>query len=193
MRIINAIVKEYVPASPDTGLPELLLATADGDRTFGGWDIPEDEFKFGLLDALHPDDQAGLRMFGPGDFCRLKEEEEEFGNLVEIGHADRDIWYRPEPVDPPTAEERLALIGRMMEWAFDDTADSHFRSELSEEKKNPQYFSEGLCYIACAIACPAEAFEPGVVPYKYNELIACLKGNPNGLLDELVRFKAIRL
>jgi len=186
MKTINAIIREYVPASPDTGLPELLLATADGDRTFGGWDIPEDEFKFGLLDVLHPDNQAGLRMFGPGNFCRLEEDE---GGLVGIGNYYFELWYRPEPVDPPTAEERLALIGRTLDWLFYDAGGIH-RTAVEATRD----YMLGMNCIALAIAHPdGGAFEPGLRPDRYAELMNSLRRNPNGLLDKLVRFKAVKL
>jgi len=140
------------------------------------------------MDALHPDGLAGLRSFGPGDFCRLEEDDE--GGLVGIGNYYFDHWYRPEPVDPPTAEERLALIVRAMDWMFDD--EYVILNGVDATEANNCLF--GMNCIALAIARPdGGAFEPERTPHKYAELMNSLRRNPNGLLDELVRFKAVKL
>jgi len=187
MRIINAIVKEFDECAPDTMCPELRLETADGPRTFGGWDIDWHTFLTCILGALDPHVPITDRLLCPGMFCRLREDDE--GRLDAVGHPSQDRWYEPEPVCEPTAEERLALIGRTLDWLFYDAGGIH-RMAVEAARE----YLLGMNNIAASLACPkGKPFEPARAPHKYTELVNALLRNPDGLLDELVKFKAVKL
>ena len=74
------------------------------------------------------------------------------------------------------AEQRLELIRRVADWCYDST-----------ESWAPDRIGLGLAYLFWAIAAnDGQPFDTTIGPQdEYATLVKLLKGNPNGLWDEL--------
>ena len=79
------------------------------------------------------------------------------------------------------AEERCALADRVARWCYDQA-----------ESWGHGRFGEGLAYLLWAIvANDGQPFDSTLCPADYAELVKLLKGNPNGLWNELIAAGAI--
>ena len=80
------------------------------------------------------------------------------------------------------AEQRLELIRRVADWCYDQT-----------ESWAPDRIGLGLAYLFWAIAAnDGQPFDTTIGPTEeYAELVKLLKGNPNGLWNELEAAGAI--